>query len=586
MLVILVIMFGVLVWDRFPAWLVFMATLTAAMTLKLASADALLKGFSNTGVITVAALFPVAAGMYATGAISILAQRFIGLPKTLGAAQWKILPPVTVASAFLNNTPLVAMMIPVVRDLARNTGLPGSKLYMGLSFASIMGGTMTLIGTSVNLIIAGLVADAASSGRLTGMRPLGIFDPMWVALPAAVAGLTFMFFIGVRLLPGSKDQATTEGVKRMYRGEFRVEPGSQLAGRTLEQTGYTRPVGFTLVSVLRAGQTVPITPDVQLQGDDVLTFTASTDVLCDLWTTMGLVPVFGTTMSTKRHEHRLVELVVSPLASAVGHRVRDLPLPDNPYAMSVVGVSRQGGAPEEGIEDFRIEPGDAAVVEVNEAFFFEARRERDFTLVSRLSGYQVQRVERALIASLITAAMVGVSAFGLLSMLNAALLATGAMLLTGCLTTDRVLRSLEWETLIVLGAAVGLESAVTGSGLSKIIADLCGALGGDSPRMALAVVFAGTILMTNIVTNAAAAAFMFPVALAMATALGVSFLPFAVILMVGSSCAFINPAGFQTNLMVQKPGGYTFGDFVKVGLPLTIIVGIVVLVLAPIVYGF
>jgi di/tricarboxylate transporter len=301
---------------------------------------------------------------------------------------------------------------------------------------------------------------------------------------------------------------------------------------------------------------------------------------------MGLVPVFGTLMGRKRHEFQLVEVVVAALAPAVGHRVGDLPLPGNPYELSVVGVSRQGTSPRDGIENFRIEPGDAAVLEVTEDFFFEARRENDFTLISRLSGYQVQRVDRALIAALITVAMVGLASFGVLSMLNAALLATGAMLLTGCLTIDRVLRSLEWETLIVLGAAVGLEAAVTGSGLSKIIADLCSTLGGDSPRAALAVVFVGSILMTNIVTNAAAAAFMFPVALAMANALNASFLPFAVILMVGSSCAFINPAGFQTNLMVQKPGGYTFGDFAKVGLPLTIIVGSVVLVLAPKVYGF
>ena len=586
MLTLLVIMFALLVWDRFPAWLVFMATLTAAMTLKLAPAEALLKGFSNTGVMTVAVLFPVAAGMYATGAISLLSQRLIGLPKSLGAAQLKILPPVAIGSAFLNNTPLVAMMVPVVRDLARTTGLAASKLFMGLSFASILGGTMTLIGTSVNLIIAGLVTDAIASGQLTGIQPLGIFDPMWVGLPAAVAGLTFMYFIGVRLLPGTKEQSAAEAVKRTYRGEFRVEPQSPLAGRTLEQAGYNRPVGFRLVSVVRAGQAVTITPDLQLQGDDVLTFTAPAEALCNLWTTIGLVPVTGTAMRTKRHDHRLVELVVSAAAPAVGHRGAELPLPGNPYEMRVVGVSRKGIAPDQRIEDFRIEPGDTAVVEINEAFFYENRRETDFTLVSRLDGYRIQRVERALVASIITVAMVGLAAFGVLSMLNAALLATFAMLLTGCLTSARTLRSLEWETLVVLGAAVGLEAAVTGSGLSKIIADAWGTLGGSSPRVALALVFVGTILMTNVVTNAAAAAFMFPVALSMANALGVSFRPFAIILMVGASCAFINPAGFQTNLMVQKPGGYTFGDFAKVGLPLTIIVGIVVLALAPIVYGF
>jgi di/tricarboxylate transporter len=145
---------------------------------------------------------------------------------------------------------------------------------------------------------------------------------------------------------------------------------------------------------------------------------------------------------------------------------------------------------------------------------------------------------------------------------------------------------LDWKTLVVLGAAVGLESAVTGSGLSVKIADLCGSIGGNNPRVALAVVLVGTLIMTNIITNAAAAAFMFPVALSMAQRLHVSFLPFVVILMVGASCAFINPAGFQTNLMVQEPGGYTFADFAKLGIPLTVVVGIVVILVAPVAYGF
>ena len=236
--------------------------------------------------------------------------------------------------------------------------------------------------------------------------------------------------------------------------------------------------------------------------------------------------------------------------------------------------------------ELRLEPGDAAIVEVNEAFFYENRRETDFTLTRRLEGYRVQRVDRALIATVITATMVAVAAFGMMSMLNAALLATAAMLLTGCLTSNRAWRSLDWQTIVVMGAAVGLEAAVTGSGLSAALAKFIAGLGGSSPMLALSVIYVGTIIMTNIITNAAAAAFMFPVALSLATSLGVSFMPFAMILMSAASCAFINPAAFQTNLMVQGPGGYTFGDFARVGVPLTIIVGAVVLSLAPLVYGF
>jgi di/tricarboxylate transporter len=225
-------------------------------------------------------------------------------------------------------------------------------------------------------------------------------------------------------------------------------------------------------------------------------------------------------------------------------------------------------------------------MEVDDSFFYENRLEKDFILTKVIEGFRLQRLDRAWIATVITLVMVASAALGITSMLNAALLATIAMLLSGCLSVERVWRSLDWKTLVVLGAAVGLESAVTGSGLSLKIADLCARIGGDNPTVALAVVLVGTLIMTNIITNAAAAAFMFPVALSMAQRLHVSFLPFVVILMVGASCAFINPAGFQTNLMVQGPGGYTFADFAKVGIPLTLLIAAVVIVVAPLAYGF
>ena len=189
-------------------------------------------------------------------------------------------------------------------------------------------------------------------------------------------------------------------------------------------------------------------------------------------------------------------------------------------------------------------------------------------------------------ATLITVAMVALAASGVVPMLNAALLASFAMLLTGCLSAEQAWQSVQWKTIAVLGAALGLESAITASGLSAKIAALCALVGGSSPRVALAVVFAGTIVMTNLISNTATAAFMFPVALSLSKMLGVSFKPFAMIIMIAASCAFINPAGFQTNLMVQKDGGYGFKDFAKVGIPLTFLVAAVVLALAPMVYGF
>src|SRR5215831_11874818 len=379
-LILLIAMFAVLIWDRFPVWLVFIGVLTIAMTIKLAPPAALLKGFSNTGVITVAALYPVAAGMYATGAISLLSERLFGLPKSILIAQLRLFIPVGFASAFLYNTPLVAMMIPAVRDLTRRTGLSGSKLYMGLSYIVILGGTITLIGTSVNLVVAGLVSDLISTGELVGMKPIGLFDQIWIGIPATVVGILFMILIGSRLIPDRLGAGSIGSAKRMYRSEYRVEAKSNLDGKTLEQAGFAHPVGFSLQSIRRNGSSVGQETGTRLQAGDTLTFSAPADILPGLWTTIGLTPVYATEMLTRRHEHQLVELVLSARAPAVGHKVSDLPLPDSRYELMLVGVSRNGQAPEQPLADFRLEAGDAAVVEVDDAFFYENRREIDFIL--------------------------------------------------------------------------------------------------------------------------------------------------------------------------------------------------------------
>ena len=573
-----------LIWNKLPIWLVFIGAITAAMTLRLASPADLLKGYSNTGVVTVAALYPVAAGMYATGAISLLTEWAVGLPKSLAVARVKIFVPVAFASAFLYNTPLVAMMIPAVRDVTRRTGLNGSKLFMGLSYIALLGGTSTLIGTSVNLIVAGLVSEAIAKGQLSGVEPIGFFDPALIGIPATIAGLVYMMTIGSRLLP-DRTAGPTGMEKRTYRTEFRVDD-SKLNGKTLDQVGLAKPVGFTLESISRNGTSIQPAPAVRLQSGDLLAFSSPADLLPGLWTTIGLVPAYATKMFSRRHERQLVEVVLSGRSPAIGHKVGDLPLPDSPFQMMLVGVSRQGKAPSEPLSEFRLEAGDAGVVEVDDAFFYENRRETDFILTKRLEGFRVQRIDRALVAIVITVVMIVLAAAGVTSMLNAALLAALAMLLGGCLTIDRLWKSVDWQTIVILGAAIGLESAVTGSGLAARVAGLFGVVGGGSPMMALAAVYLGTVVLTNVISNVAAAVLMFSVAVSLSTTLGVSFLPFAMVLMSGASHAFINPAGFQTNLMVQEPGGYIFSDFAKVGIPLTLLVGAVVIFLAPIVYGF
>ena len=591
-ILILAITFALLIKSKIPPVAIFVGALTLTITFRLAPLNESLKGFSNSGMLTIGALLMVAAGMYRTGAITLITEKLISRPKSLLAAQAKILPPVAVGSAFLNNTPLVAMFIPVIRDLAKISRLPAPRLYIPLSFASILGGTCTLIGTSTNLVIAGMVIDFLAKGvpNAPPLRQIAMFDLAWIGLPITVAGIAFMMLTSRFLLPGPEEKDEAKKERRLFGAEFTVPPGSPLIGKTLEAMGYINPAGFTLLELNRNNRDgAEIKPETRLKGGDVLVFSSEVESIVGIWGTEGLEPFHGILpreMPTKRYSHRLVEVVVSRRADAVGRKIEELPLPDSPLKASVIAISRGGGPIEGPMSQVRVQAGDISVLEVGEPFFHENHREVAFALVRRLTEARIKRYDRALYATLITIAMVVVVAMGWMPMLNAALLASGAMILTGCMTFRNAGNSIEFKTLVIIASAIGLEAAVTGSGLSAKIAELLGIIGGDNPYAALTVVFIGCIFMDTMITNVASAVFMFPIAMAMAGNLGVSGMPFVITVMVGASCSFISPMGYQTNLMVYGPGGYKFTDYVKIGVPLTIVVGIFTIALTPLFFAF
>jgi len=589
---ILALTFALLIKSKVPPVAVFVGALTLTITFHLAPLGESLKGFSNPGMLTVGALLMVAAGMYRTGAITLITDKLIGRPKSLLAAQAKILPPVAVGSAFLNNTPLVAMFIPVIRDLAKISRLPAPRLYIPLSFASILGGTCTLIGTSTNLVVAGMVIDFLANGdpNAAPLREIAMFDLAWVGLPATVFGLAFIMLTSRFLLPGTEESESYADMTRLFGTEFKVTADAPIVGKSLEDMGYISAVGFQLLALKRNGvEEVEIKPQSRLEADDVLVFSATHDTIPDLWGTNGLEPVYGTKvreMVSARHSHRLVEAVVSDRSMSLGRKIKELPLPEARIQASIIAISRGGRIIEGPMSEVRVKVGDVAILEVDESFFHENQQNIQVAMVRRLTGARIKRYDRAASATMITIAMVAVVAMGWMTMLNAALLASGAMILTGCMTFRQAGNSLEFKTLIIIASAIGLEAAVTGSGLSAGIADLLSIIGGNNPYISLSMVFIGCIFMDTMITNVASAVFMFPIAMAMAGSLGVNGMPFAITVMVGASCSFISPMGYQTNLMVYGPGGYKFTDFVKIGTPLSVVVGIVTIILAPLVWPF
>jgi len=358
-----------------------------------------------------------------------------------------------------------------------------------------------LIGSSTNLVVAGMVMDFLAKGDPSAapLRQIAMFDLAWIGLPAAVAGIVFIMLTSRFLLPGAKEADSAAEISRFFSAEFTVTADAPVIAKSLEHMGYINSQGFQLLALKRNGvDAAEIKPQTQLEAGDVLVFSTMLEAIPDLWGTDGLEPVYGTgvrEMVSARHSHRLVEMVVSRRSTAIGRKIKELPLAEAHLQVSIIAISRSGRPIEGPMSDVRVKAGDVGVLEVDEPFFHENQRRIELSMVRRLTGARIKRYDCAAYATLITIAMVAVVAAGWMPMLNAALLASGAMILTGCMTFRQAGRSLEFKTLIIIASAIGLEAAVTGSGLSAKIAGLLSLIGGDNPYTALTVVFIGCIFM-------------------------------------------------------------------------------------------
>lgn len=590
MLAIIVGMIGTLVTGRFGTDIVLMGVLAACVLLGLVDPDAAVAGFANHGLITVALLYVVAAGMKETGATNMLVARLLGRPKSLLETQARLTIPVAGVSAFVNNTPIVAMFLPVLTGVARRGGFPASKLFMPLSFASILGGVCTLIGTSTNIVVADLLNDYARDAGIThNGRPLriGMFTLTAVGLPIAVTGLAYMLLFGRKLLPDrGSDQPDDLAEPREYMIAMRVSEDSPLAGKTVEQANLRNLKGLFLARIDRENASIlAVGPDQVLRTGDVLNFVGNLDSVVDLQRMRGLVPITDEQdASQNRPKLRLVEAVVAASSPFIGRSIRDCGIRTR-YEAVVVAVHRRGHRLQGKIGQIVLRAGDTLLLEAPPGFVRRNRDSRDFYLVTERADSAAPRHDRAwaavgILALLVVSISVGVPP------LVAAMVAAGLMIVTRCCTGPQARANVDWQVLVTIGAAFGVGAAVFNTGIASIVAhqivELATPLG---PWAMLAAVYCLTFVFTAVMTHNAAAVLMFPVAMSVADQAGLNPLTFAVGVAIAASCEFSSPIGYQTNLMVMGPGGYRWLDYTKFGGPLTILAAIICIVLAPIVYG-
>jgi di/tricarboxylate transporter len=572
---------GVLVSTRLPSDYVFLGGLGILLLSGILDPSEAFAGFSSQGVVTVAVLYAVVAGLKDTGGLSWISRHVLGRPKSYRAAQLRLMLPVCGLSAFLNNTPVVALFIPVVGEWCRRIRLQPSRLLLPLSYAAILGGVCTLIGTSTNLVVNGMFQARYHSAGLN------MFEITKIGLPVAVIGVVSIIILS-RLLPSRKAFDEIVADPREYTLELQVTPGGSIENKTIEAAGLRQLPGAFLADVIRDSRIITaVAPDEVLRGNDRLVFVGNVDSLKTLYGYQDLHPASDQIfkLDTPRHERCLVEAVVSNTCPLIGKSIREGRFRDR-YNAVVVAVARNGERLQGRLGDIVLRPGDTLLVEAHAGFIPRQKDSRDFYLVSEVDDLSPLRFEKAPVAFVILIGMVVAAAFGWLSMLNAALLAAALMLVTGCCSHANARRSIEWDVLLTIAAALGLGLALEKTGAAQALAGSLLSLAGENPWIALALVYMVTGITTEVITNNAAAALIFPIAMNTAEQLGVNVMPFVMCIMVAASASFATPIGYQTNLMVYGPGGYRFGDYLRIGIPLDLVIGCVTVVLAPLIWPF
>jgi di/tricarboxylate transporter len=539
-----------------------------------------LHGFANPGVATVAVLFIVVAGLRETGAIDLIAERVLGRTKGLRRTIIRLIVPVWAMSVFLNNTPVVAMMIPAAADWSKKLQCSPSKLMIPLSYAAILGGTCSLIGTSTNLVVAGLVIAETDLS-------LGMFDITRVGLPSAIIGALFLVIFGPRLLPDRASPSAALSDPREYSLELIVPPGSSLVDRTVEAAGLRNLPGCYLVEIERQGDIIPAVPQQVLRAGDRLLFVGVVESIRDLQNLRGLSlatdQVFK--LDSPRYRRRLFEAVISPSCPLLGRTIREGRF-RNRYNGVVIAVARHGERVRGKLGDIELQMGDVLLVEAAPDFVDVQRGTGDFLLVRALEHSTPRRRAQAPIALAALVGLVFLATFNIYNMMVAAMLAGGVMILTRCCTIKEARRSIDWSLLIIIGSALGIGRAMEVTGAAATIAGGVLSFAGTNPWVVLLAVYAVTSILTELITNNAAVALVFAVAHATAEQLGVNFMPFVIAIMMAGSASFATPLGYQTNTMVYGPGGYTFGDFLRIGVPMNIVMGITAVLITPLAFPF
>ncbi|MDZ7860381.1 MAG: SLC13 family permease [Candidatus Krumholzibacteriota bacterium] len=539
-------------------------------------------GFSNHGMLTVAFLFIVASALQRSDILNIIVGRIMKQHGKISTKLIRMMIPVSSVSAFFNNTPVVAMLIPVIKQWARKTGNPVSKFMIPLSYASILGGICTLIGTSTTLVVHGLMIE-------NGLEGFSFFEISKVGIPTALFGLMVIVLIGHRLLPERKPPLIELGGNtREFVVEMKVNENFRNIGKTISEANLRHLKGLYLFQIERGDKIISAAgPEEKILSGDRLFFAGLPSTIIELQRTPGLITVQDPEFDLQNYDSDQLgtfEAVISSNSPLIGKNVRESKFRSR-YQAVILGIHRSGERIQKKVGDIVIKTGDTLLILAKNSFAERWYHSRDFYLVSRAESPPSKPRRYSWLSISILAIMIITMASGLLPILLSVCLATLILILTGCISAEDARDSIEWKVLLIIASAFGISKAMINSGVADYIAvHLISVLGVAGPIGLIAGTYFIVSFYTEIITNNASAALVFPVSLAIAQQAALDPRPFFITVAIAASASFATPIGYQTNLMVYGPGGYKFKDFLRVGIPMNIIIGIVTVTMIYLIY--
>ncbi|MBX7227367.1 MAG: SLC13 family permease [Chitinophagales bacterium] len=553
--------------EKFPPALTFFMGVAFLLLVGILKPEEALKGFGNDQIMTIMLLLVVCGILNKSALPEQFFQKVFGNVSNLGSFMWRMMLGVGILSAFVNNTPIVAFLIPFVYSWSKSNNIAPSKLMIPLSYATVLGGTVTLIGTSTNLVVNGLTVDA-------GYKELKMFDFTVVGSIQAILGIAYMYFFRNRILPNRADPLDTfKKSPRSFLVEGRIKSGSKLMNKSVESANLRHLKNFFLVEIIRNNETIsPVSPKEILLEGDILIFAGDVKYISDLVSDQKELH-FPKTLNIKaQNATQLIETMLLPQSSLIGQTIKECDFRGK-FDAAVVAIHRRGEQITGKLGDVLLKQGDVLLLFTGDDFETRTENSEDFFTINKIEKEESLPVGKSWMVLIGFACCIVLSALSIVNLFQGLLILLAVIIFTKTISFREMHNLVDYNLFILAALALALGDALTKTGAATHIANgILSVVGQWGAVGALAAIYLITMLITEIMTNVAAATLAFPLGISMANSLGISDpKPFILAIAFAASACFLTPVGYQTNLMVYGPGGYKFSDYFRVGLPLSLL---------------